>query len=139
MTRPLLSDVPVRSAEELTHRWEALLDPPEFDGRSLWLAWLDSDGRMLPALLPVDGLPELPDMDLLEGVRRVHNGVAAQHLQHGGHLAVALCRPGLPDVTEQDVLWAEAMREALDGMPLPSWSLHLAAGGAVTDLTELTL
>ena len=44
MTKPPLADVPIRSADELTSRWAALLDPPMFGARSLWLMWLGATG-----------------------------------------------------------------------------------------------
>ena len=48
---------------------------------------------------------------------------------------MALCRPGRPEITEDDDEWAEALRSALDdGQIDGSWSLHLAAGGHVESL-----
>jgi hypothetical protein len=137
MTKPPLAEVPIRSAAELTDRWATVLDPPIFGARSLWLTWLDDHGRMLPILLPVEDLPVDPGVELLEGLRRIHIGIAAAHLADGGHFAIALCRPGRPEVTEADEVWARAFRAALDGMPLPFWSVHLAAGGRVSELAGL--
>jgi hypothetical protein len=136
-TTPPLADVPIRSADELTQRWTVLLDPPIFGARSLVLTWLDAEGRMLPILMPIDDIPRNPDAELLEGLRRVHIGVAASHLPDGGHFAIALCRPGGPEVTRDDDVWAEALCEALDGMPQPYWSLHLATGGTIVPLVNL--
>jgi hypothetical protein len=138
MTMPPLADVPVRSAAELTSRWMTMLDPPIFGARSLWLAWLDADGQMLPTVIPVDDVPLVADRDMLEGLRRVHVAVAQAHLPRGGYLAMALCRPGRPQVTPDDELWAESLREALDGVPVaPCWTLHLAAAGAVLPIVDL--
>jgi hypothetical protein len=130
-TTPPLADVPIRSAADLTDRWAVVLEPLDFTSRSLCLTWLDHTGRMLPLLMPVDDLPELPDADLIEGLRRVHIGVPNSHLSEGGHFALALCRPGRPEITATDTAWADKLREGLDGMPLPGWSLHVVAGGAV--------
>jgi hypothetical protein len=55
------TDVPIRSAADLTTRWTGLLNPPVFTARSLWLCWFGTDGRMLPAVVPVDDLPLVPD------------------------------------------------------------------------------
>ncbi|WP_346619294.1 hypothetical protein [Blastococcus montanus] len=133
MTTPPLADVPVRSATDLTDRWLAVLDPPEFGARSLWLTWFGADGRQLPIVVPVDDLPQRPDPALLAGLREVHAGVLHDQLGGSGHLALALCRPGEPAVTADDVAWADALRPVLDG---DSWSLHLAAGGSVLPLVE---
>ena len=135
MTKPPLADVPIRSAADLTNRWATVLDPPIFGARSLWLSWIDADGIMLPIVVPVDDIPLTADRGMLEGLRRVHIGVAQDQLPRGGSLAMALCRPGVPRVTKGDEAWVESLREALDGVPVaPLWSLHLAAGGRVSEL-----
>src|SRR3954453_2357787 len=138
MTTPPLAEVPIRSAEELTERWATVLEPPVFSARSLWLMWLDHEGVMLPVVLPVDDIPPVPEARMLEGLRQLHIGIAAERLSLGGHLAMALCRPGRPQATKDDDAWAEGLREALDGVPLAaSWSLHLAAAGSVLPLVDL--
>jgi hypothetical protein len=138
MTTPPLAAVPIRSAEELTARWAAMLEPPVFGARSLWLMWLDHEGLTLPVVLPVDDIPPVPEAGMLEGLRQLHLGIAQDRLRRGGHLAMALCRPGRPQATKYDDAWAEGLREALDGLPLAqTWSLHLAAGGSVLPLVDL--
>ena len=137
-TTPPLPSVPVRSAEELTERWASLLDPPVFGARSLWLSWIGDDGLMLPVVVPIDDLPELPDAALLMGLRQVHDGVTDDHLDGEGHLAMALCRPGQPEITASDDEWAEEFRAMFDdGQIDGTWSLHLAAGGTVVPLVNL--
>jgi hypothetical protein len=131
MTHPPLADVPVRSAADLTRRWATLLDPPVFSARSLWLAWLDTDGRMLPIVVPVDELPPLPEWSTLSGLLTLHDAVAEQTGWAEGHLALALCRPGPAAVLEDDAEWADALESELDGMLDGTWSLHLAAAGRV--------
>ncbi|TQN42047.1 hypothetical protein FHU33_1439 [Blastococcus colisei] len=136
-TTPPLADVPIRSADELTIRWTKLLNPPVFGARSLWLSWFGSDGRMLPVVVPVDDLPLLPEPGMLMGLRQVHDSIVDEQLGGDGHLALALCRPGGPQITEDDDEWAEALRSALDdGQIDGSWSLHLAADGSVVPLVE---
>ena len=137
MTTPPLADVPIRSAEQLTDRWTAVLDPPIFGARSLWLMWLHDDGRPLPVIIPVDDLPRLPDHGQLFGLLSVHEGISESHLGGGGHLALALCRPGRPDITEDDDAWVDALSEVFDDRIEGSWSLHLAAGGRVQPLIDL--
>ena len=135
MTRQPLADVPIHSAADLTARWASVLDPPIFGARSLWLMWIDADGLMLPVIVPINDIPLTADREMLEGLRRVHIGVAQEQLPRGGALAMALCRPGGPQVTKGDEAWAESLREALDGVPVaPLWTLHLAAAGHVTEI-----
>jgi hypothetical protein len=135
MTKPPLADVPIRSADDLTRRWISVLEPPVFGARSLWLAWLDDDGLMLPVIAPVDDMPQSPDRPLLLGLLQVHEAVVEQHLGgHDGHLAMALCRPGQPEITQDDDAWAEALQLTFDEQIDGTWSLHLAAAGSVTPL-----
>jgi hypothetical protein len=136
MTTPPRTDVPVRSAAGLTGRWATVLDPPVFGARSLWLMWLDGEGQMLPVVIPVDDLPLVPAPTLLAGLLSVHDGVSEEHLGGGGHFALALCRPGRPEITEDDDEWAEALRDALDDQIVGTWSLHLAAAGSVHPLVD---
>ena len=137
MTTPPLAGIPIRSAQELTDHWTALLHPPVFGARALWLTWLADDGWTLPVVIPVDDLPERPDNALLFGLLGVHDAISDEHLDGGGHLAMALCRPGRPDITEDDDEWIEALSEVLDDRLDGRWSLHLAAGGRVIPLVNL--
>jgi hypothetical protein len=135
MPFPQLLETPVRSAVELTARWADVLDPPVFGARGLWLAWLAPDGLMLPVLTPVDDLPARPDPGFLSGLVRLHEAVTGSA---GGplHLAMALCRPGRPPVTEDDAVWAEALREGVGARLDGPWSLHLAAAGSVAPMVD---
>jgi hypothetical protein len=131
---PPRADVPIRSADELTRRWAELLEPPIFGARSLWLSWLDDGGRMLPLVVPVDDVPRMPDRAMTSGLLHLHDAVAEEHLRGEGHLAMALCRPGQPEITEDDDEWAEELHAALDDQIDGTWSLHLAAAGHVSVL-----
>src|SRR5215210_1916756 len=128
MTKPTATDVLIRSAQELTAHWAALLDPPIFGARSLWLMWLDA-GRALPAIIP--------DHAMLAELGAVHEPICDEHVAGHGHLAMALCPPGRPEITEDDDCWLEALSEVLDDRIDGTWSLHLAAAGRVTPLVDL--
>ena len=134
MTTPELARVPVRSPLALTRRWVALLAPPIFSARSLWLTWLDDSGLMLPLVIPIDDVPLGPDDWVLRGILQMHDTVIAQ--RGVAHLALALCRPGEAVLTEDDDEWVEALREELDDAIDETWSLHLAAGGAVVPVVD---
>ena len=135
MTKPPLADVPVRTAEELTQRWEKLLDPPVFSARSLWLTWLD-DGLMLPVVIPVDDVPAVPDRLLLANIAEVCESIVESHCVGTAHFALALCRPGRVKVSKDDEAWERGLSEALLAVS-GTWSLHLAAGGTVVPMVDL--
>ena len=134
VTTPELARIPVRSPLALTRRWVALLAPPVFTARSLWLTWLDGSGLMLPLVIPIDDVPLIPDSHVLRGVLEMHDALIAQ--REVAHLALALCRPGEAVLTEDDDEWAEALRDELDAGIDETWSLHLAAGGAVVPVVD---
>jgi hypothetical protein len=50
---------------------------------------------------------------------------------------MALCRPGRPEITEDDDTWVGLLSEVFDDRIGGSWSLHLAAGGRVVPLIDL--
>jgi hypothetical protein len=136
MTQPSLAETPVHSAAELTARWAGMLvQPPAFESRTLWLTWLDGGGRSLPVVLPVEDLPRIPDAGLLQSLVLLHDGIA-DGLIGGGHLAMALSRPGGSDITEDDREWEDALHETLDAAIEGTWSVHLAAGGSVVPMVE---
>jgi hypothetical protein len=135
MTKPPLADVPVRTAEELTQRWEKLLEPPVFTARSLWLTWLD-DGLMLPVVIPVDDVPAVPDRLLLANVAQVNESIVESHCVGTAHFALALCRPGRVKVSKDDEAWERGLAEAFLTAS-GTWSLHLAAGGTVVPMVDL--
>ena len=129
MTKPPAADVPIRSAEELTRRWTALLDPPVFGARSLWLTWLRGDGLLLPVVVPVDDIPGVPDAALLGACCRCTTG---------SHRATWTARvtwrwrcagpvgPRSPRTTTAGPRRSpRCSTTQIDG----TWSLHLAAAG----------
>ena len=139
MTTPQLAEIPVRSTDDLTCRWRALLDPPGFTTRALWLTWFDANGKQSPLVVPVDKLPEWPDPDMFAGLLTLNGTVVSAQLGDGGHLAMALCRPGGAAVSDSDDAWVAALSEVFDELVDQTWSLHLAAGGTVEPLVEASL
>ena len=135
MPSPELLHTPVLSAVELTARWSDLLEPPVFGARSLWLAWVRTDGFMLPIVTPIDDIPLRPEPDLMPGLRRLHEAVTAAEPEPL-HLATALCRPGSPLLSADDTAWAATLRAEVGDRIDGGWSLHLAAGGSVVPVGD---
>jgi len=134
MTTPHLADVPVTTQRELRRRWAAVLEPPVFAARSMWIMWLRADGSTLPTLVPIDELPREPDARTTTGLVDLAGTVADEHTDGIGHVAFALCRSGQPTCSGNDQAWADGLQRAAGEAGLSSWSLHLAAGGAVLPL-----
>ena len=136
MTTPPLADVPVTTRRALRQRWADVLAPPCFSARSLWLMWLRPDGSALPTLVPIDELSHRFDAAAARGVVELAATVSEEHSGGNGHVAFALCRPGHPASTAGDQEWAAGLHRAAARAGLGSWSLHLAAGGAVVALVD---
>jgi hypothetical protein len=136
MTTSSLADVPISSAADLTERWARVLAPPAFGARSLCLMWLGADGRMLPVVIPVDGVERRPSRRDMSGLLEMHRNVAEQFLDGTAHLAMALCRPGEPEMTDDDAAWVAELAVAFNDESDGTWSLHLAAGGQMTELVR---
>ncbi len=136
MTTPELAQTPVRSADDLTGRWRALLEPHGFAKRALWLTWFSVEGRQSPLVIPIDDLPEWPDPDMFAGLLTLNETVVSAQLGDGGHLALALCRPGGTAVSDSDDAWVAALSDVFDELSDQTWSLHLAAGGDVQRLVD---
>jgi hypothetical protein len=136
MTTPPLADVPVTTQRGLRERWADVLAPPVFSARSLWIMWLRPDGTALPTLVPIDELPHRFDPGSARSLVELAATISEEHSGGDGHVAFALCRPGHPASTPGDQEWAAGLHRAAARADLRSWSLHLAAGGAVVTLVE---
>lgn len=109
-----------------------------FGRRSLWLIFLDEDGRQSDLIVPIDDIPMLPDprdvgaiTDLIARIRD-EVGVA--------EVPMLISRPGPSEMTEGDRRWAAALTAALRDQH-PQWPIHLATRGrlrvfAADDLLE---
>ncbi|GGB37000.1 hypothetical protein GCM10011492_29690 [Flexivirga endophytica] len=114
---------PIRTEHDLFERWEELMGDGGFGRRSLWLIFLDEEGRQSDLIVPIDDIPILPDSrdvhaigDLIARVRE-EVGVA--------QVPMLLSRPGPSEITEGDRRWAIALTEALRDLR-PQWPIHLA-------------
>jgi hypothetical protein len=73
---------------------------------------------------------------MIETLRLLNESVVDGQLGDDAHLALALCRPGEPVVSDSDDEWVDALSEVFDGLVAQTWSLHLGAGGRVEPLVE---
>jgi len=111
--------------------WEQLMGPHGYDQRSLWLLFLDGEGRTLPAIIPISDLPPVPGEDLLASLGSVLQGVTTS--TEAVSVAMLLSRPGNDVVTDSDRRWARAL---LNTVPSPQRTgcIHLATAGRVRAL-----
>lgn len=104
------------------------MGPGGFGISSLWLIFLDQDGRLQPVISPIDDIPSVPDRGLLRGVAGVVEDLIATGTV--ASVAMLLSRAGPSDMTPADREWARALRHEL-GSELCRWPIHLATHGRV--------
>ncbi|HEY9289950.1 MAG TPA: hypothetical protein VIP98_01605 [Microlunatus sp.] len=129
---------PVRTGEELRQRWRSLMGGGGFGRDSLWAIWFDRDGRQLPAVMPIDDLPERLDPELLRNLAWVLNSVAEQG---ACSVALLLSRPGSSMINDADRARANAILLSIGDLreraefDLALWPMHLATPSSVRTLT----
>src|SRR6266699_5530444 len=97
--------------QDVLRRVDSLLDQDSRHRRSLWLMFLSGEGVQLPAVVPIDDVPDRPD-PLLTGNLC---GVIADVLDDaspGGSAVVTLTRPGAEAVDDTDRQWFRALSGA---------------------------
>lgn len=121
----------VRSDTELTELWRALL---QLDGppsrRSLFLAWLRTDGTMVPLLIPVEDVPLEPDRAALATLLELHTTVAeSEGVDSAGlHLAMLFERRGPAALSPDDHAWCSAIEAVVRSRSGIDCSVHVGNG-----------
>jgi hypothetical protein len=105
LTAPLSTD------QDVLRRVDWLVDQHSRRNRSLWLLFLSSDGVLLPVVVPIDGVPERPDPQLVGNMCFVIADVLA-HQAQGGTAVVVLTRPGSETPEDTDRYWFRTIRGA---------------------------
>jgi hypothetical protein len=115
----------VRSAGDLLLTWRALIGDLGFDGRTLWLLFLQPDGRPLGPLLNIDDLPDGPhalEVDQLAALcREILDGPGS-----GGSLAMLITRPGRDPWHVGDRAWARYLTAVAECVGGQVWPVHRA-------------
>jgi hypothetical protein len=109
------------SPEAIVDALELFIGPEDRCRRSLWIVWLDADGRPLPVVVPMDDRPLTPDPGLLEGL--IH--VIASQAEPGGEVLLTLTRPGGQGVEEGDRAWFHALHQAAETASVRLGPIHL--------------
>lgn len=128
LTAPLSTD------QDVLRRVDQLIDHPSRRIRSLWLLFVSSDGVQLPAVVPIDGVPEQPEPQLVGNVCFVIADVLA-HQAPGGSAIVVLTRPGSETVDDTDRYWFRTIYSAARERGATIRMLCLATQTSVRQLT----
>ena len=101
----------LRTDQEVLRRIDYLVDQDARRARSLWLMFLSGEGMQLPTVVPIDDVPEHPDLQDVENLC----GMIADVLMRaapGGSAVVTLTRSGSETVDDTDRYWFRALHGA---------------------------
>lgn len=102
LTAPLSTD------QDVISRIDRLVDQDSRRHRSLWLFFLSGDGIQLPAVVPIDDVPERPDALLVGNLCGVIADVLGD-VAPAGCAVVTLARPGGETVEDSDRDWFRSL------------------------------
>jgi hypothetical protein len=128
LTAPLSTD------QDVLRCVDRLVDQPSRRDRTLWLLFLSSDGVLLPVVVPIDGVPERPDLQLVGNMCFVIADVLA-HQVPGGTAVVVLTRPGSETVDDSDRYWFRTINSAARERGASIRMVSLATQTTVRQLT----
>jgi hypothetical protein len=128
LTAPLSTD------QDVLRCVDRLVDQPSRRDRSLWLLFLSSDGVLLPVVVPIDGVPERPDLQVVGNMCFVIADVLA-HQVPGGTAVVVLTRPGSETVDDSDRYWFRTINSAARERGASIRMVSLATQTTVRQLT----
>lgn len=115
---------PIRSDLELFRFWRMIMGPLGFGRRRLWLAFLDDNGSVSPAVQQIEDVPRRAGRDdaaaLMEMLRHV------RELYDGGAVAIIYTRPGRAPMDDDDRSWARALAAAAREYDIPIRPVHFA-------------
>lgn len=78
--------------------------------RTLWFVMLDGERRPLPVIVPVDHVPDEPDVRMVNELGRAWHGIGQG--EPGASILLMLERPGSADASVEDHAWRVALGAA---------------------------
>ena len=119
MKKPL--ETVIRTDADLCDFWETTVAAGGFGRRSIWMIFLDSIGRVLPTIIPIDDVSARPDRRLIEGMSEIVGGLLGDN--GVASVALMLARPGPATMTDYDRHWARSLQNVPCGDR--RWPIHL--------------
>jgi len=108
---PTLPTFPLRDVDDVLEVVLSLVGPERAGPPALWIVLLDAHGMMLPAVLPLVGVPLQPDPVQVDQVVAAMADILV-HDAPGGSVAVALVRAAGGDRGAFERAWEHALRQA---------------------------
>ncbi len=108
---------PVASADDLRHRWRALMGPLGFGEKLLWIGFLGADRVLLKTMtqLPIGPRPRaLVLRNLMSALRALLDDMAP-----GSTVALLLTGPGHGPVSSTDRVWSKTLAAMAERFAVP--------------------
>jgi len=102
---------PLRTDGDVLRRVDLLVDLDARQQRSIWLLFLSASGVQLPVVVPIDGVPERPDLTTARSLCWVIAEALRENVP-GGHAIVVLTRPGADPEDDADRDWSTTLHRA---------------------------
>ncbi|OII27115.1 hypothetical protein [Frigoribacterium sp. MCBA15_019] len=125
---------PVRDVRDLVRHVEAIV--PVAVRRQLWTLFFDDDDVPLPLMVPLEGIPEVPDTSALD---HYGDALAAVATEFGaGTVAFVLERVGAATPRPSDRRWAEGLHALGRGRPFEVRPVLLCVDDGVSVLDPIS-
>jgi hypothetical protein len=125
---------PLVTDQDVVCRVDRLLDPDSWRRRSVWLMFLSGDGTQLPVVVPIDDVPERPDLELVGNLCHMIADVLAGAAPEGSAV-VTLTRPGSETADDTDRYWFRSLYGAARQQGASIRMMCLATRTGVRQLT----
>jgi len=126
---------PLSTAADILRRVDQTISADDMRQRGLWLFFLDRYDTQMPVVVPIDGVPDHPDLPLVGNVCWIVSQVLAEH-EPEGSAVIALSRPGTPELGEVDRYWHLALLAGAREHGTAIRMLCLATPAGVRELSD---
>jgi hypothetical protein len=128
-----LSQVPVITDADVLTRVDVIIEPEARKPLTLWVFFLNPDGTQPMVIMPIDDIPERPDVDDGEFVFQMLSHLYGPD-SPGGSLILTISRDGPISMTEGDRCWLRALRHGVAEYAAPVRMFCLATPEGVREL-----
>jgi hypothetical protein len=135
MTTPHAGQVlstPLTCDADVLTRIDSIISAEARQVRTLWLFFLDGDGMQSEVIVPIDGIPEFPDPDLIGNVCYVVSQ-ALSDTAPDGSVVITLSRAGDAEPADSDLRWLSGLKRGMATHLTPVRMLCLATPSGVRE------
>lgn len=114
----------IQTQSDLADVWRHLMEPLGFRGHSVWMMFVEPDGRPVSQLTEIEDAEAPPDAEQAANLATVLGSLI--DMVPGGSVAFLRSRPGRGGVNAQDRAWATVLYAACRDAGVPAEIVHVA-------------